>query len=123
MIPFKLLGLLALVVGCAPIGDSGARLRGQVHVRGDDAPRCVLSLYVASSNFLVGSVNVGARFEETFVLAPGEDDYYATVTCQGVVGGFESSRLRLGSVATYREGVDLGTVTLGGGGAEDSVTN
>lgn len=120
----KLPVLLALLVGsCAPIGDSGARIRGQIQVPGQGAPRCLLSLYVASNDFLVGSVIVEARFEETFVVAPGEDDYYATITCEGVVGRFESPRLRLGSVATYREGIDLGTVTLNGGSAQRSATD
>lgn len=105
--------LLALLVGsCAPIGDSGARLRGRIEVQGQGAPRCLLSLYVASGDVLVGSVSVGAQFEETFVVAPGEDDYYATITCDGVGRRFKSSQLRLGSVETYRDGVDFGIVTL-----------
>lgn len=109
----KLPTLLVLMVGsCAPVADSGARIRGQIQVHSHSTPRCLLSLYVASSDYLVGSARVGAHFDETFVIAPGEDDYYAAITCEGVEGRFQSSRLRLGSVATYREGVDLGIVTL-----------
>lgn len=120
----KLPVLFMLLVGsCAPIGDSGARIRGQIQVHGQGPPRCLLSLYVTSNDFLVGSVNVGERFEETFVIAPGEDDYYATITCEGVAGRFASPSLRLGSVATYREGVDLGIVTLNDDSAQQSATD
>ncbi len=118
MIRSKLSALLALLVGCATIGDSGARIRGQIQIRGHAVPDCLMSLHVASNDLLVGTVKVRPKFEETFVLAPGEDDYYVTITCQGITGRFKSPHVRLGSVKTYRQGIDLGTVTLNGGSGE-----
>jgi len=107
------LPLLLAGASCLPIGDSAARLSGRIVVNGEPAASdCELSLFLASTNQRVESIKVRADFEETFVIAPGEDDYYATISCEGVAGQYRSPALRLGSLSTYRDGTDLGTVSL-----------
>ena len=107
-----LAGLLTFALGCGLLAESGARLRGEIEVTGHSDPQCILNVHEVSSKTIVGSRKVGQKFEETFVVAPGEREYYVTITCAGVGGRFKSSVLRLGSAAAYREGRDLGRIRI-----------
>jgi hypothetical protein len=97
---------------CSMIGDSGARILGVVEVTSQATPSCDLKLFAEGGEVLVGSRRIAGKFEETFVIAPGQRHYYVTIDCDGVSDQFRSSELLLGSVQTYREGVDLGIIRL-----------
>lgn len=101
-----------ILVGCVPMGDGGARLRGQIVAHDKPASMCLLELRLARDERVVGRASVGEVFEETFVIAPVEDLYVVVITCVGLEGHYESSPLRLGSLEAYRQGVDLGTIRI-----------
>ena len=107
-----LMATLSLALACVPVGDSGARLYGRIELEWGASQKCTLSLFEAKEDFVVGRAEVGPSFDESFVVAPGEAEYYATVSCEGARDEFRSSILRLGTIATYREGTNLGTITL-----------
>jgi len=87
-------------------------------VNGGPASDCKLSLHLARTDQLVEAIGVSSEFEETFVIAPGEDEYYATISCKNSRDEYRSETLRLGSPRTYENGTDLGTVSLSRGAAE-----
>jgi hypothetical protein len=74
------------------IGDSGARISGEVEVSAAIAPRCELSLFAEDDEVLVASRRISGEFEEEFVIASGERYYYVTISCDGVSDDFRSSR-------------------------------
>jgi hypothetical protein len=101
------------MAGCIPTGDSGARIRGQIQAHRDqEVVDCQLTLHLARNGVVVGQAKVGKMFNATFVIAPHEDDYYVTITCERLDGRYQSPTLRLGSVDAYRAGIDLGTITI-----------
>lgn len=110
--------LLLGPASCIPIGDSAARFRGRILVNGEPAKECELSLYLASTDQHVETILISSEFEETFVIAPGKGDYYATITCRNSRDEFRSETLQLGSPRAYEKGVDLGTVSLSYAGPE-----
>ncbi len=87
-------------------------------MNGEPASDCRLSLHLARTDQIVEAIGVSSEFEETFVIAPGEDDYYATISCKNTRNEYRSETLRLGSPHTYENGTDLGTVSLSRAGAE-----
>src|SRR5258706_15625201 len=91
--------VLGAVLECVGMGDGGARLRGQIDIQGNPAPRCTLALYLAKPETFLQRTTVSARFEETFVIAPKEDDYYVEITCDGGSDDYRSEPLRLAPAA------------------------
>jgi len=101
---------LCLLAGC--LGEGGARIRGRIESSGKPISRCHLNLYSPDLDRVLLTRNIGVRFNETFVIAPGEADYYVTITCDGIAGRYRSGRLKLGSIKKYRTGEDLGEIQL-----------
>jgi hypothetical protein len=101
------------LAACFPMADGAARIRGHLQTYDEFVPQCQLMLLHAETNVVVGDAHsIGGSFEETFVIAPREDDYYVAIECEGSELSYRSAALRLGSVEAYREGVDLGVVYL-----------
>lgn len=100
-----------LLAGCLSLGESAARLRGEL-VLPDARPSCFMELLAEGIEVDARELST-RRFEETFVLPRGRRDYEVVIRCDGVSGTWRSDKIELGDIAGYRRGVDLGAIEFG----------
>jgi hypothetical protein len=109
--------LVAFVVwgslgGCWLPADNAFGVRGMVKLRDGSTPSiCKLRLYLSSNKRLLEEREIPPSFDEGFVIAPRERNYYMELQCAGTVT-HTTQTLKLGNTKWLLRPVELGTIVL-----------
>jgi hypothetical protein len=111
------LSLVFFLTSC--IGDGVARVRGKVVSKaGEGIKDCVLELYTAEDNKLIGEIDMSydyfrdGQFELSFTIAPFNKKYYMIIKCEGYSSSHNTGVYEMWGTKYSENPLDLGRIVL-----------
>jgi len=102
--------LIAIVVLSSFLGcDNFLEVKGEIDpLPENQLEKCTLDLYLASKdNYLVESIEIKTKFEESFIVSPFEPEYYMVIRCDNYI--YKTKKYKLDNPDAT---IDIGKIKL-----------